>query len=282
MSIVKNGIDQVKLPTGAKVIIYNLGKVKIHTYISPEESLGTTTHIIETPNYLSIIDSQYMIPYSKEFREYANSLNKTIAGVVISHSHPDHYFGLTSSFSDVLSYALPQTIEDIKTKGPTMIKESKKELGSLVPDHVTVPTNVLHLGDVVVDGLTFSYKKYDRAEADTQVVLELPELQTVIVQDAISNRYHPWLGQYTDNWIQLLHRLKSDYKNDKTILVGHGNPSSSRAYDRMIKYLEDSKSIIAQSGGDKKIIEEKLIAAYPNYKGRHIIPMWLKYLPSKF
>jgi len=278
MSFTQTGIEQKRLPSGAKVIIYNLKKVKIHIYVAPEKSFGNATHIIETPNYLSLVDTQYQIPYSKEFRKYANSLNKVIAGVIISHAHPDHYFGLTSSFNDVLSYALPKTIEDIKNKGPIMIQEGKKELGDLVPDHVTVPTNVLHMGDVVVDGLTFRYRKYDKAEADTQVVIELPELKTVIVQDAISNRYHPWMGNYTDNWIRMLESLKQEYKSYRLVLSGHGNPGSSGAFDRMIKYLQDVKDIIDKSGGDKKLIEERIVAAYPNYKGRHIIPMWLKYM----
>ncbi len=276
MSFGLNGPYIQEFPSGSKVMTYNLSKANIHTYVAPEESFGNATHIIETLNYLTIVDTQYAIPYSKEFRRYANSLNKPIAGVIISHAHPDHYFGLTSAFSDVPSYALRETIKDIKEKGPTMIKEGKKEMGDLVPDHVTVPFNVLNLGEVNVDGIIFSYRKYDRAEADTQVIIELPELEVVIVQDAVYNGYHPWLGQYTDNWIRLLNTLKRDYR-DMIVLAGHGDPTSPSDYDAMKQYLVNAKSIIARADGNKQLIERELVKTYPNYKGRKIIPMWLSY-----
>ena len=128
-----NNRSSIELPSGSKVVIHDKPGVKIHTYISPEKGFGNATHIIETPNYLSIIDTQYMIPYSKDFRKYANTLGKPIAGVIISHSHPDHYFGLTSAFSDVHSYALPETIKDIKEKCQTMIEKIKKKLRDLIP-----------------------------------------------------------------------------------------------------------------------------------------------------
>ncbi len=272
-----SGPHKHKLESGAEVTIFNMGKARIHTYVAPDKSFGNATHIIETPNYLSIVDTQYLVPYSREFRNYANDLNKTIAGVVISHPHPDHYFGLWA-FSDVKSYALPEVINDIKTKGPAMIKDSKKNLGDLVPDKVTIPTDKLFLGDVTVDGLLFKYKKYNNAEADIQLVIELPDINTVIVQDIIYNRYHPWMGKHTDEWIDLLKVLSKEYKKDRMILVGHGPPTSPSSYKRMIDYLTKAKSVINSSNGDHKEIESQLINLYPKYKGRNIIPMWLEYL----
>lgn len=272
----RSGPHETRLKSGSKVITHNLNKARLHTYISPEKSFGNATHIVESPNYLTIVDTQYAIPYSQEFRAYADNIGKPIAGVIISHSHPDHYFGLTSAFSDVPSYSLPEIIEMIKKSGPTMIKESKKGMGDLVPDHVTLPTYELELGEVTVDGIRYRYDKFDNAEADTQVVIEIPDLNTVIVQDAVYNGYHPWLGeQHTDNWINMLDQLKSRYGNDYVVLVGHGDPGSPALYDIMKQYLVKSKDIFREASGNKDQIEKDLISAYPHYKGRHIIPMYL-------
>ena len=278
MSFGRSGPHVNRLKSGAKIVTFNLDKARLHTYVAPEKSFGDASHIIESVNFLTIVDTQYMVPYSEEFRAYANKLGKPIAGVIISHAHPDHYFGLTSAFSDVPSYALSEVIEEIKKNGPIMIEESKKELGDLVPDRITVPTNILELGDLVIDGITYRYKKFDKAEADSQVVIELPELNTVIVQDAVYNGYHPWLGQYTDNWINLLNTLKKDYKDNYVVLVGHGNPASPEIYDEMKKYLMDSKQVISKSRGDRDKIMEELVRKYPKYKGRKIIPMYLAYM----
>ena len=271
------GIVRKTLPSGANVFIYHLSIINIHTYVAPEDSFGTATHIIETPNYLMIVDSQYMVPYSKEFRDYADSLDKTIAGIIISHPHPDHYFGLSAGFSDILSYAFPEIIEEIRTNGPVMLKESKKQLKDLVPDKITIPTNTLHTGTIVLDGVTIKYKKYQKAEAEVQTVIELPELNVLIIQDLVSNRYHPWLGKNSDHWIDDLENIRLEHPNTNTLFVGHGNPSSLGGINRMIDYLSKTESIRKEFSNNNKKIQEQIIQKFPNYKGRQIIPMWLEY-----
>ena len=274
MSFGKSGPATTRLQSGAKIVTYNLNTAKLHTYVAPEKSFGNATHIIESKNFLVLIDTQYLIPYSKEFKKYAESLGKTIAGIIISHDHPDHFFGL-SQFGNIKSYALKEVIEEIKKKGPGMIEESKKKLGDLIPNKVTVPNTVLHPGTTVIDNVKYRYTKYNDAEAETQVVIELPELHVVIVQDLVYNRYHPWLGKNIDNWIKTIDSIK---EKNRIVLGGHGMPASSGAYGRMKKYLVDADKIIKTSGGDKNKIFNSLTEKYPNYKGRKIIPMYLEYM----
>ena len=280
MSFGKSGPYGKRFESGAKLVTYNLGKGRIHTYVAPEKSFGNATHIIESKNYLVLVDTQYSVPYSKEFRKYANSLGKPIAGVIISHGHPDHYFGLTSAFADVPSYALSEVIRDIEKNGPQMVKEGKKTMGDLVPNKVTIPNNILHPGKVTIDGIEYIYTKYNNAEADTQVIIEIPKLRVVIIQDAVYNGYHPWLGQHTKGWIDLLNVIKEKYKRDGIVLVGHGMPASPKIYSVMKQYLVDAEDIFSKYGTDKKAIEKALIEKYPKYKGRHIIPMFLGYMFS--
>jgi predicted enzyme related to lactoylglutathione lyase/glyoxylase-like metal-dependent hydrolase (beta-lactamase superfamily II) len=278
MDFGRSGPSVSRLKSGAKVVTFNLNKARLHTYVAPEKSFGNASHIIEGPNFITIVDSQYMVPYSKELRKYADSLEKPIIGVIVSHAHPDHYFGLASAFSDVPSYALKEVIRDIKTSGPQMIQEAKENLGDLVPDKITIPTNVLELGEVNVDGIRYRYSKIEKAESDVQVVIELPEINTVIVQDAVYNGYHPWLGGNIDNWTETLDKLKKTYKDDYIVLVGHGMPGDPDVYDEMKKYLQTSKNILKSSKGSSEKVQKELTQAYPKYKGSSIIPMYMKYI----
>ena len=61
--------------------------VRVHTYTAPDEGFLVTTHVIELPTQLVVIDSEYALPYAEE------GLNKPIARLHISHEHPDHFFG---------------------------------------------------------------------------------------------------------------------------------------------------------------------------------------------
>ena len=67
--------------------------VRVQTYTAPDEGFLVTTHVIELPTQLVVIDSEYALPYAEEVLDYAEGLNKPIARLHISHEHPDHFFG---------------------------------------------------------------------------------------------------------------------------------------------------------------------------------------------
>lgn len=272
----KSGPDVKKLDDGVKVVVYNLGKARIHSYITPEESFGDATHIIETENFLVLIDSQFMTKYAKGFREYADSIGKTIAGIIISHAHPDHYFGLADYFGDITSYAFPEVRKDITEKGQVMLDSIRKNMGDAVPKKIKVPDENLHTGSVTIDGLKYIYTKYKSAEADVQTVLELPDLGVMIVQDLVYNNYHPWLSSVTfDNWLQILEELKA--KKYSLIMVGHGMPTSNTYFDSMIRYLNNAAIILqGRKKGSEERIKEKLVELYPHRQGAKIIDMYLE------
>lgn len=283
MSFGFEGPSVKDLPSGAKVVIYSLNKARIHSYVAPETSFGDATHIIETENYLVLIDAQYTIPNAKEFRSYADSLNKVIAGIVISHAHPDHYFGLSVAFQDIPSYALKEVRDKISASGEAMIKESKQSLGDLIPDKVMIPSQVLREGTVEIDGLKYVYTKYTNSEADNQVVIELPDIGVIIVQDMVYNRYHPWIEDPSNisNWIKNLERLKglerSPGKKYKIVLSGHGNPGSPSTYDSMIRYLTYTDQVFKKYKTSEEV-KDKLLSAYSYKSGAPIIDMYLKYI----
>jgi len=65
----------------------------IHSYTAPEKGYHVNSHIIETKNNLVIIDTQFLVKSAEEVFQFAKSLNKKIARVIVTHAHPDHWFG---------------------------------------------------------------------------------------------------------------------------------------------------------------------------------------------
>lgn len=277
MSFGKSGPDVKILKSGSKIVTYSLGKVRIHTYISPESSFGDTTHIIESKNYLVLVDAQYLKEYAIEFREYADSLNKP-GSIVISHSHPDHYLGL-KYFSDIDRYALEEVKMDIEQKGEAMLKESRKMLGDKIADTLVTPNKILVPGTVVLDNVTYKYTKVQNAEADVQLVIELPELKVIIVQDLVYSGYHPWLSSIDlSGWITALENLKK--LKYTMVLVGHGNPTTPASYDSMIRYLTYAQAVVDRYIKNPEKFKKALVTQYPRErrKGANIIDMYLEYL----
>src|ERR1035441_2654996 len=124
------------------------GDVRIHTFVSSFAygNIANATHIIETKNQLVLVDGQFLVPYARAFRDYADSLGKPIERLYLSHRHPDHWFGLGTAFADIAIYAFPEIIDFVKEHGEDSRKDHLQKLGNLAPDKIVVPQNVASPG----------------------------------------------------------------------------------------------------------------------------------------
>src|ERR1700728_1647026 len=99
------------LPEPIIIVARNPGGVLIHTFVAAytNNNIANATHIIESENKLILVDGQFLVPYARKFRDYADHLRKPIERLYLSHRHPDHWFGLGTAFSDIPIYALAET-----------------------------------------------------------------------------------------------------------------------------------------------------------------------------
>ncbi len=248
--------------------------ITIHSYTAPENAVRVTTQIIETPTSLVVIDAQFIRPMAKEVAGYIKQLGKPVDRVIITHDHPDHWFGL-ESFSDYPVYALAETIDGITKTGDFFIGiKNKQDPDNIFPDEKIIPSNVLTTGEETIGGVRFVFEKIVvPGEASSQLIVKLPELSTIIVQDFVFNNTHAFLGQNAfDGWIDTLKKLDTN-QTYSSVLVGHGTPASaSSTYKDMIAYLEDVKTIRQESKTPEDMIES-LINAYPEYVLQGILHM---------
>ncbi len=259
-----------------KISITEKGSAKLHTYTSPEDGLLVNTHIIETKNKLIVIDTQLLRKFAKEVRGYVESLAKPIERIIITHSHPDHWFGL-EYFESVPTYSLKETKEEIEKMGAMFIDAEKKMFGDEITDKIILPKNEIKEGSEIIGGVKFVFEKVGNAEAGVQLLIKLPECSAIIVQDIAANNVHLFIGEKAfDSWIKTLQRLKKLKGYDK-VLVGHGEPADISVYDKNIEYLKFAKSAFksAKSGDELK---KKLLEKFPEYRVPVIVDISNAYL----
>ncbi|WP_462173079.1 MBL fold metallo-hydrolase [Pseudoalteromonas xiamenensis] len=234
-----------------KIMVKRVNDVRIHTFISSYEgdNIANATHIIESKNVLVLVDGQFLKPYAKLFREYADSLKKPIARLYLSHRHPDHWFGLGDAFSDIEIYTLQETIDFLKENGEASREDHIPKLGDLAPDTVVIPKNAVKPGIEVVDGVTYIIEKIVDTEIDYGITLKLPDLGVYIVQDLIYSGTHLYLTKYLDHWMaQFEGMLTSDYD---LFLPGHGEPADKKEVTENLKYLIAAKQAMADGLKDE-------------------------------
>lgn len=258
--------------SGAEVWSHVLGDVAVHTYMSPFETFGNSTHIIETANALVVVDPQMTIQFASDFRALVDSLGKPIERLIVSHAHPDHYLGIAAAWEDIDSYALRETFDAIQATG----EATRKERVAMFPegwlaDHLTPPGNVLPVGSEEIDGVRYVFEKRSAAEAAEQLVVVLPELGVTVAQDLVYTKVHPVVTDASaiDSWIGHLDELSAS--NDTSlVLAGHGPPTDAQGVAAMKEYLLEAKSLLAETS-DPQEFKSALLEAFPDRVGESFV-----------
>lgn len=237
----KAGAGVLDLEQGGKVFYHRFfrrtARATLHTYVAPDNLV--TTHVIEGPNSLVVVDTQQQESYATEIRAYIDSLGKPINRVILSHSHPDHTGGFRFGlFDDASIYALSDTADAL-------------EAGVFGLPPISVE-NIIDPGKERINGIRYEFLQFDNAEDGAQLVIILPDLDAIIVQDLAFNGVHLFLGNaVVDNsplegWIEALHTLQATQRQN-LVLVGHGYPGDRGVLSDNINYLKTAIKVRARS-----------------------------------
>ncbi len=255
-----------------------LDGVTLHTVVCPEQFLACATHIIELPHELIVVDGQLVVWYADWFRRYADGLGKPITRVYLSHDHPDHFFGVSSSFGDVPIYALPETTAALAAHGEAIRAAQAARFGDGVPKSVVLPQHEVLAGEEAIDGVRFVFERITDAEVAHQLVMRLPDYSVVVAQDLVYSGGHICIERYDiDNWFAFLNDLlSSDYQ---IILPGHGFPADRAEVASNIEYLTNALPLAKQYHPDAAAYKSAITALYPNQLAPQIIDI---YVPRLF
>lgn len=229
--------------SGMVVSVRETSDVTVHTLTAPESVFANSTHIIETENSLVAIDTQFLLPNAQDMRAYADELGKPIDRVFITHEHPDHFLG-SEAFNDRPVYALQAVSDLIQQNGDAEIAEKQGDFG---PDNIAstfVVPQIAVPGTLMIDGLAFLLEEVLDAEAQTQLVIKLPNHGVVATGDIVYSGVHLILAGQTDTWTTALQGLASDAAQYPMVLAGHGIPAAPAVYDTNISWLAKARELI--------------------------------------
>ena len=277
---VKFGTNVVRAqsnPTLGSVFITRRGPVTLHTYVAPDASAQVTSHVIETPNRLVVVDTQFVQVFAQDLRAYVDSIGKPIERVILSHEHGDHWAGATQ-FTDVPFVSTETIAQTVETNLPTYLQLMESVIGAEnMPETPNLPEGTLTAESEQIDGIAFEYRVDDNAEAVQHLSLHLPEANVWIVQDLIYNNAHFFPGVDRTNWIATLESLGSDAVNDDLLLVGHGLPTTRGEVQSAIAYLQLADELAAGATDGASVIAA-LREAYPTYGGDELLGFWSVFL----
>lgn len=174
------------------------------------------------------------VPFSRAdaYRVVAAILDsgRTLKAVIVTHDHPDHFFGLdviADAFPDARLLAHPIVAKDMQRSVPIKFARWSGQLGTNAPRRPVVPSAIDGDG-VMLEGHKLQVIGPMQGDHVRSTFVWDPETRTLIAGDMVYNDMFVWLGEHTPDrysaWIATLDKLEE--MRPLHVVAGHTKPGS--------------------------------------------------------
>lgn len=258
----------------------------LYTYTSPHDPWLTNSYYLETSRGVLLFDTQtFRSSVEQLWEQIQATTSGRLYGTVITHAHPDHFFG-----NEFLRSVAPQAFiltsravdEEMRATGPLRAASLHEEYGDEVSPTLSDET----WADIIIDtdttlqfrDLTVELRLFGPSEARGHVTAWVPQLRALIAGDIVQNRQHYWLGEREfPNWYVQVEQLAG--LDAATVHTGHqgvGGPELLTETKRWIAtYLgmmaerlgpgHDPQDISRLDADGRAYIKERLKRAFPDW-----------------
>lgn len=241
-------------------------KLTVLTYSASPEGFLSNSHLIVGETGVLLIDAQFSQTEAKKVAELINSTGKELTSILITHPHPDHYYGLEllgAEFSDAKIIGGPQTIEGVKNTAKYWTDSDGKPLplGKM---------KVLEGEGIKHEDLDITFRTFKNGESLENTVIYIPSSQTLLIGDLASNGVHMWVAENNiERWLEQLKEISS-IGPVSTVYPGHGEVGGPELLEQAQKYLIDFSETVKNSGTVDEAIT-KMKKLYPEYQMPEIL-----------
>jgi glyoxylase-like metal-dependent hydrolase (beta-lactamase superfamily II) len=203
--------------------------------------MNVNSYVVSGPTGAVVIDGQLTISDARKVRDRVRATGLPLAGVVVTHGHPDHYAGLRhmTDGADVPILAAAEVATVIRSDDAVKDTIVGPMMGDEWPSDRIFPNTLVEPGDsVTLGGVTLQMTDLGPAESRHDTLWHLDDT-TAFVGDVAYNQTHAYLldGNW-DPWLAVLTRLEHDLPVDARLYVGHGEPGGIELLTRQRRYIE--------------------------------------------
>jgi glyoxylase-like metal-dependent hydrolase (beta-lactamase superfamily II) len=259
---------------------------KLNIAVFPAKEANVNAYVFWDGKGALIVDATRNSKDAAELAKFVRSKGADPGVILITHGHPDHYFGLAVLRKEFprakILVASKEVKEDIiqftrfmeskkwleaepalkeKTQSNPGGFDYEKEIGVLAGNEITLP------GGSVLEVST----GFPPTEAAHETVLYSKDLNALFASDLVYNHVHLWMGngvdhQAAENWKAELDRLNATYGPLKpTVYPGHGPATDTSIFATDKKYIDDLLAAVASAKSPDEA-KARMIAEYPGWQ----------------
>jgi glyoxylase-like metal-dependent hydrolase (beta-lactamase superfamily II) len=205
------------------------------------EVMNVNSFVAHGPKGAVVVDGMLTVTDARKVRRAVDATGLPLAGVVITHPHPDHYAGLASILDgdDVPILATADTDAVIRRDDETKAAIVGPMMGSEWPTNRLFPNQLVADGDeVVVGGVPLRVRSLGAGESSADTIWHVGE-STVFAGDVVYNGMHAYLADsHWEHWLSILARLERELTGEVTLHIGHGDSAGKELLARQRSYIE--------------------------------------------
>jgi glyoxylase-like metal-dependent hydrolase (beta-lactamase superfamily II) len=215
----------------------------IHRFPLEHEGAFVNAYLVETESSVVAVDSLLTVSESRALRAGLERLGKPLQAVLLTHSHPDHYGGLTELVAgDDVPIIAPQGVVEVIARDDDAKEQILRPMfGDEWAAERTFPNTPVRDGEsVTFDGATFTVIDLGPSESphDSPWILGEDE-RTVFLGDQIYGQKHCFLADgFHQEWLTNIERLRERFPSDAVFHIGHGGPAGPADWDWQRGYIE--------------------------------------------
>ncbi|MEV7180643.1 MBL fold metallo-hydrolase [Kitasatospora sp. NPDC093679] len=253
--------------------------LEIDVFTGPESAFFATSVLIMGQGTAILVDAQLTRSAGRELAEWIAGKGRRLLAIVVTHRHPDHYFGaeeVLRLFPEAQLLAAPPVVEGIARTAAAKVAEWKPVYGDDIPDQPLLPAPLLPQ-PLMIDGQPIRVLALGQGDCEGSTVVHVPSIRTVLAGDFVYNGTHVWTAD-TDahrriDWAHNLARI-ADLGAER-VVAGHRAPGTDDDALRVIaftgEYLQDFDRALAAHPHDP----EALAAAMNERYGALTLPVIL-------
>jgi len=244
--------------------------IEIEVITSGPASLNTNFTLIMAADDAVLVDVPFL--RSDAYRLVADILDtgRTLRTIVVTHAHPDHYFGLdvvTEAFPEAEVIAAAPVVDEIWKRFPKRLAYWKPKIGLTAPRYPYIPERLeedsfeFHGHDIEILGPM-------QGDTGVSTALHIPDLNAVIAGDLVFNQVHVYTGDHTkiqrQAWLESLDELAA--LEPEIVVAGHKKPDLANTPEGLEftrRYLVRFEKAVGEAANAKELIAV-MRAAFPN------------------
>ncbi len=229
------------------------------------------SYVISGPTGVVVVDGMLTVSDARKVRGMVEAAGRPLAGVVITHAHPDHYAGLVHLLGGIDVPVIATEAVDAVIRRDDAVKNQivGPMMGDEWPSERMFPTQTVAGGAVVeLGGLQLRAEDLGPGESPASSLWFLDD-STVFCGDVAYHQMHSYLADgYYEQWLATLARLEHNLTNDAILYVGHGEPGGLSLLASQRAYIEAFVTAVS----DHRDSDETTRAAAVVTRMRELVP----------